>query len=207
MGDAGGNSRRAQQKLRTRKHLLQAAAELMRDGHRPASIEEVAEKALVSRATAYRYFPSVEALILEAELDFALPPPEIVLAGMEAEGPLTRLERVDSAFEGMMNANERTLRLMLAQSLERSLSAEAGEFPKRQNRRLPLIEAALGELPAVDRATRSKLAAALGLVLGTEGKIVLDDVFGLTGEQAREVRRWAIRALLASALESGRRSE
>ena len=51
---------RPNQKTRTRKDLLQAAARLMKQGG-PPTLEEVAEEALVSRATAYRYFPSVEA--------------------------------------------------------------------------------------------------------------------------------------------------
>ena len=36
----------------------------------------VAEEALVSRATAYRYFPSVDALLVEAPLDGATPNPD-----------------------------------------------------------------------------------------------------------------------------------
>lgn len=193
-------SRRAQQKLRTRKDLLQAAAELMRDGRRPASLEEVAEKAMVSRATAYRYFANIEALLLEAELDVAAPAAELVFAGTSDGDPLARLLRVDGAFDAMMAGNERTLRMMLAQSLERSLSDEAGEFPKRQNRRSPLIETALGELPGVASETRAKLAAALALVIGTEAFVVFADVLRMAPEEAGEVRRWAIGALLEKAL-------
>lgn len=63
---------RPNQKQRTRKDLLDAAARLMKQG-RKAGLEEIAEEALVSRATAYRYFPSVEALLLEAALHVALP--------------------------------------------------------------------------------------------------------------------------------------
>ena len=51
---------------RTRKDLLEAAARLMEQGKKP-TLEEIAEEALVSRATAYRYFPSVEALLNEAQ--------------------------------------------------------------------------------------------------------------------------------------------
>ena len=61
-------------KRRTRKALLEAAAQLVRGGVKP-SLEEVAEAALVSRATAYRYFPSVEALLREAALDMAVAEP------------------------------------------------------------------------------------------------------------------------------------
>jgi len=56
---------RPNQKRRTRKDLLLAAARLLQQGKRP-SLEEVAEAALVSRATAYRYFPGVEPLLVEA---------------------------------------------------------------------------------------------------------------------------------------------
>ena len=67
-----GANARANQKRRTRKDLLQAAARLLKEGRNP-SLEEIAEEALVSRATAYRYFPNVEALLIEAPLDLALP--------------------------------------------------------------------------------------------------------------------------------------
>jgi len=44
----------------------------MQAGRSP-TLEEVAEAAMVSRATAYRYFPGVEALLTEAALDVAMP--------------------------------------------------------------------------------------------------------------------------------------
>ncbi|HET6470955.1 MAG TPA: TetR family transcriptional regulator, partial [Pseudomonadales bacterium] len=58
----GDESGRHNQRRRTRKDLLTAAATLMRSGAKP-SLEAVAEAAMVSRATAYRYFPSIEALL------------------------------------------------------------------------------------------------------------------------------------------------
>ena len=63
---------RPNQKTRTRKDLLQAASLLMKQGRTP-TLEEVAEEALVSRATAYRYFPNVDALMVEAWVDVAVP--------------------------------------------------------------------------------------------------------------------------------------
>ena len=53
----------------------------MKQGRNP-SLEDVAGEALVSRATAYRYFPSVEALLLEASLDVEVPDAGDVLRGM-----------------------------------------------------------------------------------------------------------------------------
>jgi len=107
---------RPNQRLRTRKDLLQAAARLTKSGTKP-SLEDVAEEALVSRATAYRYFPSIEALLLEAALDIATPQAPDVFNGAPADDPIARLERLDLAFDEMMNANEATLRLFLASGL------------------------------------------------------------------------------------------
>ena len=50
-------------------------------------MEEVAEEALVSRATAYRYFPSMEALLVEAPLDIAVPDPEQMFADDSSVDP------------------------------------------------------------------------------------------------------------------------
>ena len=61
-------SGRPNQTSRTRKDLLQAASRLMKQGRR-ITLEDVAEEALVSRATAYRYFSSVDALLVEAPID------------------------------------------------------------------------------------------------------------------------------------------
>lgn len=59
------NGGRANQKALTRSALLQAAAEMIQEG-RPPSMPEAADRALVSVATAYRYFSSPEDLWWEA---------------------------------------------------------------------------------------------------------------------------------------------
>src|SRR4051812_42600556 len=56
---------RANQKQRTYQALLDAALGLSDAGQQP-TLRDIANKAMVSRATAYRYFPSVDALIHEA---------------------------------------------------------------------------------------------------------------------------------------------
>jgi AcrR family transcriptional regulator len=196
MADTAG---RPNQRRRTRKDLLEAAARLMRQGRKP-SLEEVAAEALVSRATAYRYFQSIEALLLEATLDVAAPVAEDVLRGVPANDPVARLDKVDAAFEAMMSANETGLRMMLAQSLQRSLVEEGGQLPKRQNRRSPLIEAALASSKKeFSPADYPLLTRALALVIGTEGMVVFKDVLQVNEAEARKVRRWAIRALVEAA--------
>ena len=77
-------------------------------------------------------------------------------------------------------------------------------LPPRQNRRTPLIEAALA--PARDRfrpADLRLLMRALALVVGTEAMVVCKDVLQLDEPDTRKVKRWAIRALVQAALKPG----
>lgn len=188
---------RANQRSRTRKDLLQAAARLLKQGRKP-SLEDVAEEALVSRATAYRYFPSVEALLLEAPLDTATPGPSL-FANDASSDPVARLQRADRALDKMVYENEAQLRLMLANALERIARGEA-EAPARQNRRAPLIEAALAPVKdEIDPVVLQRLRHALALVIGTESMVVFKDVLQLGEEEARAVKDWAIEALVKAA--------
>lgn len=193
-------SGRPNQKTRTRKDLLQAASRLMKQGQNP-TLEEVAEEALVSRATAYRYFPSIEALLVESSVDLAVPEPSALFEGDTSRDPVARLQRVDTTLHDMILANEPALRTMLAHTIQHAGTAdENGKFPKRQNRRSPLIEAALE--PARHQfkpATLKLLMNALALILGPESSIVVKDVLQLDDAEARKVKRWAIRALVEAA--------
>ncbi|MDB5376357.1 MAG: transcriptional regulator, TetR family [Rubritepida sp.] len=184
------------QKRRTRKDLLQAATRLIRQGRTP-TLEEVAEEALVSRATIYRYFPSVEQLLLEASFDVATPSPEALFQGLPSDDAAGRLERVDTVLHDMTLAHEGTMRLVLAHLLQ-----HAGEegVPPRQNRRSPLIEAALA--PAAGQFTPEaldRLAKAVALVMGPEAMIVVKDVLQLDEAEGRAVKHWAIRAMVEAA--------
>ena len=193
-----GQAGRSNQRNRTRKDLLQAAARLMKQGLNP-SLDEIAEEAMVSRATAYRYFPGVEALLIEAALHLAMPEPAQLFADGPAD-PVARVERLDSAVNEMMLANEASLRMMLINSLELSLKGAAQAAAPRQNRRMPLIEAAL-EPARKDFAPAKldKLKKTLALIIGTEAMVVFKDVLQVDDEEARAVKRWAIRALVHAA--------
>lgn len=196
-------SGRWQQRRRTRKDLLQAADRLMKHGNKP-TLEEIADEAEVSRATVYRYFPNVDALVLEAGLDVVAPLASDVLGGVTTDDPVTRLERVDTALHRMIADNEVQLRLMLANSLQqRAKSNGAGEMPVRQDRRTPLIEAALAPARARFKAADlEKLTAAMALIVGTEAMVVFRDVLRMDDAKAQKVRRWAIRALVDAATKS-----
>ena len=192
---------RPNQKSRTRKDLLQAAARLLKLKH-AVSLEEVAAEALVSRATAYRYFPSIDALLLEASLDVAFPDAEVVFRDYKSDDPVARVELADAALQEMLLANERALRMMLMHSLERGIRSDQNDdLPARQNRRSLLIDAALEPVRNRFRpAALASLRRALALIIGTEAMVVFKDVLRLDEAEARKVRHWAIRALVGAAL-------
>ena len=60
--EVGGRTR---QKLRTRTAVVDAARALLAEGLTP-TVEAAAERASISRTTAYRYFPSQRALLVAA---------------------------------------------------------------------------------------------------------------------------------------------
>ena len=194
---------RPNQKTRTRKDLLQAASRLTKQG-RALTLEEVAEEALVSRATAYRYFPNVEALMVEAWVDVAVPEPHELFRDETSRDPIARLQRAETALYDMILANETLLRKVLAHTIEQRIQAdENGQLPRRQNRRTPLIEAALEPARGEFKPGSLKvLARALALIMGPEATIVVKDVLQLDDAEARKVKRWAIRALVDAARKS-----
>ena len=199
-GRVPGRPFRANQLRRTRKDLLEAAARLTRQGRNPR-LDEVAAEAMVSLATAYRHFPDVSTVLVEASLDIDTPQADVLFRSGLPDDPVSRLERVDRAIHDMILGNERALRLTLIHSLERSLQ-QAGEagLPARQNRRSPLIEAALEPARQQFKPVALKtLTKALALVIGTEAMLVLKDVLQLDDADARRVKRWAIRALVEAA--------
>ena len=196
---------RVNQRHRTRKDLLAAAGRLLKRGRTP-DMDDVAKEAMVSRATAYRYFPTIEQLLVEAPLDGAVPDPQDVFAGDSSTDPAQRVDKAEAALHEMCYRNAAQLRVMLAASLERTTKRANGSgadgIPVRQNRRSPLIEAALA--PSRDRftdATYKRLCAALALIFGTESMIVFEDVLGLDEKTARKVKSWAARALVRAAMD------
>jgi AcrR family transcriptional regulator len=194
-------SGRTAQRSRTRKAIVQAAGRLLGRGERP-TLDDIAQEAEVSRATAYRYFPGLDALLSEAAVDALVPDPGSVFAADAPVDPSARLHLVDEVFDRACREREVPLRLMLARIIERSALQPEVSGTLRQNRRVPLLEEALAPLrESLPPERRAMLVQALAMIIGTEGFLTLKDVVGLDAEQAGEVRRWAIDALLTAALE------
>jgi AcrR family transcriptional regulator len=191
-------------RARMRRHMLATAIRLMQDGFTP-SISEVAETAEVSRATAYRYFPSQAALV-QAVVDEALGP---ILAWRsddpDAAGRVSGL--LAYAFPRMLEY-EATHRAALAQALDQWARRQAGTLGAearivRGNRKALLAEALTPLRGSVSSQTFDKLAQSLSLIFGIEAIVVLKDIWGLDDDRVRRLAIWAARALIAAAVAEG----
>jgi AcrR family transcriptional regulator len=195
---------RVNQKRRTRTAVLEAAAKLVRAGETP-SVAEAAEAASVSRATAYRYFPTQESLLVEVATTGGLAWMHDVLGPLaSSDDAEARVQAVVDALTALMVEHDRGLRTMLKISLERSLE-DGRNTPVREGRRASYLDEALAPLRGtLPPGELERLNAALGMVVGTEALVVLCDIYGLDPDEARSLMRWAASALFRAATEGWR---
>ncbi|MFJ3233725.1 TetR/AcrR family transcriptional regulator [Streptomyces sp. NPDC086787] len=172
---------RTNQKLRTRTAILGAAAELMRTG-REVTMPEVAQAALVSEATAYRYFPDLATLLQEA-MAGQWPAPAEALASVRGSGD--PVERIAAATEQLMRtvlAYQGATRAMIAATITRPEAATA-----RPALRIGLIDHALAPLSdalGADSVVLAQLKQDLAIVISAEALFTLTDLCGLDPEDA-----------------------
>jgi AcrR family transcriptional regulator len=171
---------RANQKLRTRTAIVQAAAELSRTG-RELTMPEVAKAALVSEATAYRYFPDLASLLQEA-IAGQLPDPAEALAPVA--GSTDPVERIAVATEFLLRhvlSRQGVVRALIAATITRP-----GQPHARPGLRFGLIDNALAPLAdsATDPAALAQLKRDLAVVVSAEALFSLTDLHGLDPEEA-----------------------
>ena len=199
---------RVNQKRRTRAALIAATAELIRQGKTP-TVVAAADAAQVSRATAYRYFPTQQALLFEATLQPVFDPTieQALALSRQADVP-ARLDTLVQVLQAGTLAHEDSFRMLLRLSLEPSEGegeyqgaarrAEVASYGRlRGGRRVRWLEEVLepvrGQLAPQDF---QRVVAALALCMGIEALVVLQDVCGLDAQAAVAVSRWAAQTLL-----------
>lgn len=203
--DARGVRDRSRQKRRTRRAILEAAVDLMRQGETPTA-NRVAEVAEVSRRTVYLYFPTQEQLLTEAALLGVRVEVERAVELADSDDAETRLDTLVAASLRSCIESEVLLRTMIRLTIEHRLDEARGgpprEAPLRGGWRIERIEEALE--PVRERLGEerfARLVSALALVIGIEALLVLRDIRGLDQAAMEEVSRWAARALLRASLE------
>lgn len=181
--------------------LLDTAMELIRQGGHIPSVAEVAVRSKVSRATAYRYFPSRSALV-SAVVEASLGP----IRNVQSQHTDGR-DRVRELFEGTFprfKEFEPQMRAAMQLALEQWALERAGlleEEPYRRGHRVRILEQATApfakRMPA---ATLRRLQQALSVVYGIEPYVVLKDIWGLQDREVERVALWMAQALVDAAL-------
>ena len=188
---------------RTRANLLQHAGGLMRLGRMPSMLE-VAQAAGVSRATAYRYFPSRSHLISAVVAD--------ALGPVRSFEPTTHdgRERIRELFDKTFprfTEFETQLRAAMVLALEHQWRERAGtleEEPFRRGHRVGILKRVAAPLrPQLGRRGFDRLLKALSLVYGIESWVVLKDIWGCRDQEVEAVSRWMIEALVDRAVADG----
>ena len=185
---------------RMRATLLETAVDMVNQGRLP-SVTELAHEAGVSRATAYRHFPTRARLIADLT-DFSLGPVRSWISGHE-DG----VDRVMELFENTFprfKEYETQLRAALLLSLEHQLLAQAGALKedqyKRGFRRNLLTEAAKPLKATLGKRRFDRLIRALSLIYGIESYVVFKDIWDASTAETEATARWMAQALLKQAL-------
>jgi AcrR family transcriptional regulator len=187
------------------RRLLDEAVALVRQGRIP-SVAELARAANVSRATAYRYFPSRSKLVSAVIAEVLAPVRRAVPQKGDAKQRLHELlDRTYSRFSEYEPHMRAALQLALEhQSLEAAGMLE--EEPFRRGQRQQILRVTLAPLRAkVTPRTWNRLMKALAVVYGIEPMIVLKDICGANDRETEAVVRWMMDALIDAALREGAR--
>jgi AcrR family transcriptional regulator len=187
---------RTSQKARTRTALVAATRELLGEGTTP-TVEQAADRAGISRTTAYRYFTNQRALLIAVYPEISSPS---LLDDNAPTDPSQRLELVIEQLTQQVVEHEPELRAQLRLSLD-ARPFDADQLPFRKGRAIGWINDALA--PLREQMTARELhrfALAIRATTGIEALVWLTDVAGLSAQDARELMRSSARALLRDTL-------
>jgi AcrR family transcriptional regulator len=186
--------------------LSEAARELLRTGG-PLTVQAAADVAGVSRATAYRYFPNNDSVLVHATMPLVdsaslqLPSPDLGQPDNQAPqglpGHASTLVRTmgEWAFD-----HENELRTFMRLSLEPQRTDKLDR--RASTNRDTWIATLLEALPAhVPQEARDRLSIALIPLFGADAVIWSTDIAGVDRETALDVMAWMAAALVQATLD------
>ncbi len=173
---------RANQRLRTHAAIIQAARDLARSGAE-ITMPSVADAALVSEATAYRYFPDLVSLLREADAGMWPSPAESLAPVSDTADPVERIGYATEVLLRRVLGYESAVRAMIAGSITRPPVAA-----ERPGHRFGLIDHALAPFAATLSQPRiaelEQLRRDLAVVMSAEALFILTDLCGLSADEA-----------------------
>lgn len=175
-------SGRVNQKRRTYEAILRAAGELIR-ADRPVTMPEVAKAALVSEATAYRYFPDLTTLLQKTMAEQQPEPAHALDALSDVTDPVPRVAAATECLLRHVLTFQKGVRATIAATI----GDPAEAVTTRRGLRFGLIDQALAPWAAgraEDDPVLAQLKRDLTVVVGAESLFCLVDQCGLPPEEA-----------------------
>jgi len=175
-----GGAGRTNQKTRTRTAIVDACRELIQTGA-IVTMPDVARLALVSEATAYRYFPDLATLLNESLAGLWPSPAEALAPIAQSNDPVERIAFASEIFLQRVLAYQGAIRAMISTTITRPELSAA-----RPGLRFAWIEHALAPAEALlgDAVTFTLLRRDLAVVVSPEALFTLTDLCGLDPDEA-----------------------
>jgi AcrR family transcriptional regulator len=174
---------RINQKARTQRAIVDACVELIRQ-RQSVTMPEVAKRARVSEATAYRYFPDLASLLAKALAEDWPTPAEALAPVAASNDPVERVAFATRFLLSGVAERQAVVRSMISATITQpDLSGQA-----RPGIRFGLIEYALAPfvdlLQADDPEVLAQLRLDLAVVVSADALFNLTDLCGLSVEDA-----------------------
>lgn len=194
---------RSNQKERTRAAIVAAAREAIASGGE-VTMPDVARRALVSEATAYRYFPDLASLLREALAGVWDSPAEAMVPVAQSGDPVERIGFATEVLLREVLAYQGAVRAMISASITKPPVTAL-----RPGRRFGLIDEALRPLDDTMALRQpgqfEQLKRGLAVVVSAEALFTLTDLCGLAPEEAIASAAGTARSLTAAALSAASR--
>ena len=186
---------RKNQKLKTRDSILKSTQELMVQNN-DFTLEDVAKKAEISRATIYRYYSRIDVLAAEAILDLNTKSSEEIIEEVKAKELVDAIIYIQDYYNQLTIDHEAGFRKYMSVVL----GAEEGKKMRGARRKKTLKMLLEKKGKNLDAREKENLINLATVLMGIEAFVVTKDVCGLNNKQSKEVLNWGLEKILRTVL-------
>jgi len=184
---------RVKQKLQTRSIILNAAKSLMQK-EKKITLEDVAKKAKISRATMYRYFSNIDLLFTEASIDIHHKSSEQIFEEVKELTFANKIFYIQNHYNELAQKNEIVFRRYLSAVLTESIVSKK---QLRGARRMESLNKALEPYKdTLSEDTFKKLVDVSSVLMGIDSLIICKDVCKLDNVETNNTLKWALDMIL-----------
>jgi len=184
---------RVKQKLQTRLEILDAAKVLMQE-KKKVTLEDVAKKANISRATMYRYFSNIDLLFTEATLNIHHKSSDQIFEEVKDLPFSDRIFYIQKHYNQLAQKNETVFRRYLGAVLSESIVSKE---QLRGARRVESLNTALEPFKeTLPKDTYKKLITISSVLMGIDSLVICKDVCNLNNKETEDTLKWALEMIL-----------